>query len=92
MALRISTLRGAVLLTVVAVFLVLLLASGVGAQSAPIPTGTHRVAAGETLWTIAESMTPPGGDVREVVFSIKRLNELDSSLIRPGEILVVPAG
>ncbi len=92
MTLRISTLRGAVLLTIVAVFLVLLLASGVGAQSGPIPTSQHRVTSGETLWTIAESMTPPGGDVREVVFTIKRLNELDTSLIRPGDILVVPAG
>lgn len=91
MTIRISTLtRAVVLLTAVAVVFFLLLTSGAGAGNEVQPTGTHLVAAGDTLWSIAAQHTEPGGDVRAVVFEIKRMNRVDDSVIRAGDQLVVP--
>lgn len=91
MTIRISTLsRAVVLLTAVAVVFFLLLTSGAGAGNEIRPTGVHVVADGETLWSIAAGYTDPGDDVRATVFDLKRINQLDGSLIRPGEQLVVP--
>ena len=91
MTIRTSTLtRAVVLLTAVAVVFFLLLTSGAGAGHEVRPTGTHVVAGGETLWSIASLHTSPGGDIRSTVFDIKRMNRLDGSLIRAGDRLVVP--
>lgn len=91
MPVRISTLtRAVVLLTAVAVVFFLLLTSGAGAGNDVRPTGTHVVMGGDTLWSIAVQHTEPGGDVRTVVFDIKRMNRLDDSVIRAGDQLVVP--
>jgi LysM repeat protein len=91
MAIRISTLtRAVVLLTAVAVVFFLLLTSGAGAGNDVQPTGTHVVMSGDTLWSIAARHTEPGGDVRTLVFDIKRMNRLEDSMIRAGDQLVVP--
>lgn len=82
--------RAAVLLTVIVVFF-LLLASAVGAQDRVHATAQHQVVAGETLWGIALTATPTGGDVRVTVSEIRRLNDLESTTIYPGDMLVVPA-
>jgi LysM repeat protein len=83
--------RAAVLLTTIVVFF-LLLANAVGAQDRVHETAQHQVAAGETLWGIAQTATPVGGDIRVTVSEIRRLNDLDGAIIFPGDILVVPAG
>lgn len=85
--------RAAVLLTLIVIFF-LLLANAVGASGAHDELGAtqqHRVVSGETLWNIAQTVTPVGGDVRVTVYEIKRLNELGGSIIYPGELLVVPS-
>ncbi len=90
MTARTNTLhRAAVLLIAVVVFF-LLLASAVGAQNQVVPTAQHVIAAGETLWTIAGSVTPAGGDVRVTVADIRRLNDLEGTTIYPGDVLIVP--
>ena len=43
------------------------------------------------MWTIAEEVVPDA-DVRGVIAEIRHLNDLDSSLILPGQTLVVPVG
>ncbi len=48
------------------------------------------VAEGETLWSIAESITPASGDLRDTVETVKSMNLLDSAAIRPGDQLQVP--
>ena len=53
-------------------------------------TVDYRVRSGDTLWTIAEEVAPDR-DVRGTISEIKDLNDLDSSLILPGQILEVPA-
>ena len=84
-----------VLLVVVGVFSLLLLVSAVQATDRIAATEVHEVhevQAGETLWDIAATVTRPGGDVRATVFDLKRLNDLDGSVIVPGQVLTVPTG
>jgi len=90
-----TSLRIVVLLTAIVVLMVLLLANAVGASGAdatgdPVSHGTHLVVAGDTLWDIAADYTTPGDDVRRVVFEIQRLNDLEGSVILPGQVLRVP--
>ena len=83
--------RVAVLLTLVIAVIVLLLANAVGA-SGPDSTvyAEHRVAAGDTLWDIAAGYTPAGADVRNTIVDIRRANDLDGSIIVPGQTLRIP--
>jgi LysM repeat protein len=85
--------RALVIISTTVVALVLLLATAVYAFTGPVPAGgvDYRVRAGDTLWDIAADHTEPGGDVRRGVALIQEMNELDGSLIRAGQVLVVPA-
>jgi nucleoid-associated protein YgaU len=87
-----------VLLTIIAVMVVLLLASLslAGGDAALAGDGTPAVAAvdylvvsGDTLWGIALAHDP-GGDTRATVHAIKQLNGIDGSLIHPGDVLRIP--
>ena len=84
--------RVVVLLTAIVLLLVLLLANAVGASVSDDATvhSTYQVVGGDTLWDIASEYTVPGEDVRRVVFEIRRLNDLDGSVIIPGQVLRVP--
>ena len=83
--------RVLVLLVSVAVASFLLLASAVQASGGPAATAEVRVSAGDTLWAIAAEAAEPGEDVRKIIHDIKRMNDLDGSIIRPGQVLTVPA-
>ena len=93
--------RALVIISTTVVALVLLLATAVYAFTGPVPIEgaehgaesavEYRVRAGDTLWGIAADHTEPGGDVRRGVALIMELNDLEGSLIRAGEVLVVPA-
>ncbi len=92
-----TPLRVVVLLTSVALALVLLLAGAVVARATdgtPVDTVTARVQqevmAGDTLWDIAAVYTDPGDDVRETIHDIKVANDLESSAIVVGQMLVIP--
>jgi LysM repeat protein len=84
--------RFLVIISTFVVALVLLLASSVMAAGPEPATVDYRVRSGDTLWTIAEEVAPEDNDVRGVISEIRHLNELDSSMIIPGETLLVPAG
>ena len=81
--------RFLVIISTLVVALVLLLASSVMAAGPEPTTVDYTVRAGDTLWMIADEMGPDE-DLRGVVAEIRDLNGLDSSLIFPGQILVVP--
>lgn len=91
--------RVVVLLISIAMALLLLL-SGVLVQPAAAGSGPseqaavahvqHHVQAGDTLWGIAESFTVPGDDVRHTIHDIKAANGLDDSMIRAGQVLLIP--
>jgi hypothetical protein len=51
---------------------------------------TYVVSEGETLWSIAQAITPPSRDVRDTVATVKSMNLLDSADIHPGDQLLVP--
>ena len=44
---------------------------------------------GESLWTLARRIAP-GNDPRAVVAQIRRLNDLSTSQVRPGQLLLLP--
>lgn len=48
----------------------------------------HRVRAGETLWSIAE--TNYAGDPRKAIWRIEQRNGLSGADIRPGMVLYLP--
>ena len=73
-------------LVVVVLFLWALFAGETGASG---PERTYRVRPGDTLWSIAERTFP--GDPREGVWELRERNELDSSVIVPGQVIVLPA-
>lgn len=51
---------------------------------------THTVAAGESLWSIAESVGGGSTDTRAVVGEIVALNHLGGTGVRAGQVLVLP--
>lgn len=53
-------------------------------------TETICVTSGDTLWTVAAEHEVPGTNTADVVEWIKTHNELDSSMLKPGQRLVVP--
>ena len=77
-----------VISTIVAIVALLLLATGEANGAEPVTPYT--VESGDTLWEIAADRTRAGDDVRATVIEITELNGLDTSLIVPGQVLVVP--
>jgi nucleoid-associated protein YgaU len=58
---------------------------------APVaPVARVIVQQGDTLWGIATQYGPPREDVRSIVYRIQQANRLDTSLIHPGDVLLVP--
>jgi nucleoid-associated protein YgaU len=63
-------------------------------SAAARPSGAHarkqvyRVKAYDTLWTIASKHY--GGDTSDAVWRIEHTNDLGSTTISPGELLVLP--
>lgn len=61
-------------------------------SSAPIvESDTYTVASGESLWSIASDISRPSDDVAETVETIQRLNMMDSSALRSGDQILIPA-
>ncbi len=49
------------------------------------------VSPGDTLWEIADRFSPERVDLRVVVQELVELNRLESKVLRPGQVLQVPA-
>ena len=49
------------------------------------------VSPGDTLWEIADRISPESLDLRAVVQGLVELNGLESKVLRPGQVLQVPA-
>ena len=50
----------------------------------------YQIQAGDTLWGIAEDYNKSNKDIREYIYELKKINELDSGLINPGQTIKVP--
>jgi LysM repeat protein len=71
--------------------LVLLLDTAVhGLGGSPVETIDYDVPSGDSLWSIADSVTEEGEDLRGVVATIRHLNDLSTVVIRPGDVLELP--
>lgn len=67
--------------------------AALASRDAGAPEGsfeTVTVMAGESLWTVAQSIAP-SADPRDVVDALVRLNALDGAAVRAGQRLAVPA-
>jgi LysM repeat protein len=66
--------------------------SGAATQP-PEPVGQRSIVVqpGQTLWSIAKDVAPKR-DIREVIYEIRRINGLDSAMVRSGQTLVLPTG
>lgn len=45
---------------------------------------------GDTLWGIAQVNLPPKTDIRQFIHRIKVINQLDTSFIKVGDLILVP--
>ena len=80
---------------ILAMVLLVLLTSPLWARSISQPGKSTPVArvvvqGGDTLWEIAKQHGPRNEDTRSVIFRMRQLNQLQSAMIRPGDILLVP--
>lgn len=86
--------RVVVLLALISLLLAAFSLGRVGSQAAPRTTqhaqlGQTVVRPGETLWAVAKRVAP-GHDPRAVIDQIADLNNLDTSALQAGQLLVVP--
>lgn len=58
--------------------------------AAPAAKDTYVVMQGETLWSIATTITPADRSVYDTVDMIKDMNLMDTAAIDAGEQLVIP--
>jgi len=84
-------------LILLALLALILLVSPLFALSVKTPAGSPAptrviVGPGDTLWELAQRYGPPGEDTRKVVYDIRETNHLAGSLIRPGQVLLIPPG
>ncbi len=49
------------------------------------------VAYGDSLWTIAREHGDPNRDVREIVYFIRKTNNVTAAKLQPGDVLAIPA-
>lgn len=89
------TRRGRVVLVLLAMILVAPMATwGATAVASspgePTEVRVHAVQPGETLWGFAREVAEPGEDVRQAVARLQDLNQMSSSTVRVGELLLLP--
>ncbi|MFT4147333.1 MAG: LysM peptidoglycan-binding domain-containing protein [Micrococcaceae bacterium] len=83
---------GLPLLTAIVVFLFVLLSMVLAPNASATDANQPSVAvhSGQSLWTVAENLELHR-DVRDVMSDIMKLNNLNNTVISPGERLYVPA-
>ena len=80
----------AIAIAAIVTFLIVMLASNVGADAGPVKTVSHHVSSGETLWGLASALTPQGESVWVYISMLKELNNLESSNLQVDQVLLLP--
>lgn len=79
------------LLAIISTGLILAAANSLLFADEPVYKYHHvKVGCGDTLWDIASRSAAQDEDVREVVFRICKVNELNDKHVYPGQVLKVP--
>jgi len=83
-----------VIFLIVLTFIVLLLALlphfNRGQAMEPAQLKMYFVAAGDTLWEIAEQTLPDNTDIRDYISEIRQTNDLTGANIKAGQKLMIP--
>ena len=80
------------LFLLLALVAVLLLSSTRVSAGEPLITTEYTVITGDTLWEIAGTITEPGESIRRTIDTVREINRLDSSMLQPGQKLLLPTG
>jgi nucleoid-associated protein YgaU len=65
-------------------------ASVTSPEPASVTESSVIVSSGDTLWDIAAEYAGEGTDVRKMVYSIKKRNDLTGSSLQAGQLLIIP--
>ena len=84
--------RLSLLLVAIATAFLLIGGADAEAETPAVPPLQHVVEPGDTLWEIAAAHTDPGQDVRVTIEAIVRTTGLETSVIQPGQVLLIPQG
>lgn len=90
---RIFQIMMIILLTATIVFLSFFILTKLSLGEKVNETDSIRVVEGDTLWDIANKISEYSNkklDVREIVYEIKTLNNINGSDIYPGDVLIIP--
>ncbi|MCL1593954.1 MAG: LysM peptidoglycan-binding domain-containing protein [Actinomycetia bacterium] len=85
-----ARLRAFFIISITVVVVLLLLTSAGNATNDVTDTFDYRVRAGDTLWEIAGEHGPDGVDIRKIVASIERINDVYPGSLQTGQILEIP--
>ncbi|WP_339202699.1 LysM peptidoglycan-binding domain-containing protein [Paenibacillus sp. FSL K6-3182] len=66
-------------------------ASSITPEAASAEEQIIRVQSGDTLWNIAKQVSDGSHDIRYIVYLIKDRNDLQSTVIKPGQKLIIPS-
>ena len=77
-------------ITVITILIVLIITlSSLSFAKAKVETEEYVVSAGDTLWSIACEYKKTGQDVREYIYELRQLNNLNDCIIYPGQVLKI---
>ncbi|MCK4258337.1 MAG: LysM peptidoglycan-binding domain-containing protein [Halanaerobiales bacterium] len=48
------------------------------------------VQSGDTLWSLAKKFVKADEDIRDLIYQIRKINDLRTAEIHPGEIILIP--
>ena len=84
--------RGAVLIMIIAFSAVF---GAISAQAADDPADLSQLKAvyvveGDTLWSLIDEHYHTDNDIREAIYQVKKINNMESSDLMPGQVLYIP--
>lgn len=76
--------------TSIAIFILLVISiCNLCFAKAEIETEEYVVSAGETLWSIASENKKDGQDIREYIYELRQLNNLEDCVIYPNQVIKI---